>query len=252
MPVTTKIDVKPVIEKLRLTLNDGQQTTVYIMRFEKIAVRPRLVRFESAIRLVEWCRQQHAPYAINGGFFVRSAQIPLGDLWLGGVRQTTATFDKRWSDIRGSLNIGEDYRLNLAPRNKLPRTPIKDLMQAGPLLVSQGISKVTPDMEGFSSGANQFDTDISVGRYPRAAIAMNDEYIWALVANGRHPDEAGLSFDELAQVCIDVGATEALNVDGGASSSLVYDYKLQNKPRSDYELFAQGAPIHSAIVFDIN
>ena len=54
------------------------------------------------------------------------------------------------------------------------RRPRGDLLQAGPLLVRDGAPayRREHDPEGFRAGAVQFDSDISDGRYPRAALGL--------------------------------------------------------------------------------
>lgn len=55
------------------------------------------------------------------------------------------------------------------------------------MLVRDGESLVEPgtDPEGFSAGAGQFDSDITAGRYPRAAFGMNGSEAIAAVCDGR-------------------------------------------------------------------
>ena len=47
------------------------------------------------------------------------------------------------------------------------------------------------DREGFSAAAQQFDSDITAGRYPRAALAIAGERILAAAATAVSPHDAG-------------------------------------------------------------
>ncbi len=60
-----------------------------------------------------------------------------------------------------------------------------------------------------------------------------------------------MTLGELAGALITLGATEALNLDGGGSASLVHGGRLRNSPREEHgaELL-EGRPIVTAIVFD--
>jgi exopolysaccharide biosynthesis protein len=105
------------------------------------------------------------------------------------------------------------------------------------------------DPEGFSSGARQFDSDITVGRYPRAALGITAERLIALVCDGRSEEDAGLTLAELATLMASLGCLRAINLDGGGSTSLVLDGRLVNRPREEHgiELVA-GRPVSTALV----
>jgi exopolysaccharide biosynthesis protein len=87
------------------------------------------------------------------------------------------------------------------------------------------------DPEGFSAASDQFDSDITAKRHPRAALGVADEMLLAVVCDGRASDDAGLSLGELADLMASLGAGEAINLDGGGSASLVCDGRLLNRPR---------------------
>jgi exopolysaccharide biosynthesis protein len=45
----------------------------------------------------------------------------------------------------------------------------------------------------------------------------------------------GMTLNELADYMSDLGCVEAMNLDGGGSSTLWYDGKVQNRPCDGYE-----------------
>jgi exopolysaccharide biosynthesis protein len=153
--------------------------------------------------------------------------------------------------MRGSVHITRDGQLSVGPRGAFPLEPVHDLLQAGPLLTVEGVSVVTgmQDPEGFSSASHQFDSDISKGCYPRAAIGLSRKYIWSIACDGRSEQDAGLTLAELAQIMLMLGAEDALNLDGGSSASQVSGGKLRNRSRGDGISFPYGKPIHTAIIF---
>ena len=133
-------------------------------------------------------------------------------------------------------------------RAAAPARPLGDLVQAGPLLVSAGTIVFDPahDEEGFSAGAGQFDSDITEGRYPRAALGVSSESLVTLACDGRRSNvDGGLSLLELAQAMIELGAESAINLDGGGSTTLVHRGHLLNRPYSTQD---QPAPESRAIV----
>ncbi|HYF27257.1 MAG TPA: phosphodiester glycosidase family protein, partial [Baekduia sp.] len=141
-------------------------------------------------------------------------------------------------------------RATVARRDRLPAAPAGDLLQAGPLLVLDG-AVVEGDDEGFSAGSHQFDSDITQGRYPRAALGVGrDGGLLAVACDGRADDEAGLSMGELAECLVALGAVDAMNLDGGGSTSLVAAGRLRNQPRESHGVvLAGGRPVSTAIVF---
>jgi hypothetical protein len=142
--------------------------------------------------------------------------------------------------------------VHIAHRGALPAEPAGDLLQAGPLLVSGGRSTVgdEADPEGFSAGARQFDSDISDGRHPRAALARRGRELFAVACDGRTHSDAGMTLTELAQALIDLGAEDAINLDGGGSASLVHRGRLRNCPREEHGIdLLEGRPIVTAVTF---
>jgi exopolysaccharide biosynthesis protein len=70
------------------------------------------------------------------------------------------------------------------------------------MLVADGQVVVDDDREGFSAGAGQFDSDITA---------------------------------ELARLLVSLGATDAINLDGGGSTTLVHHGHLLNRPYSSVD-----------------
>jgi hypothetical protein len=189
--------------------------------------------------------------AIVGGFFVRPAGTPLGELSVGGARLTSLPFDEPWAQVRACVHLN-GAGLEIAPFRDIAPTRSSDVLQAGPMLVLGGRPAVTEgvDSEGFSAGAHQFDSDITLGRYPRAALGLGEGRVLAVACDGRADDDAGLTLIELAQLMVDLGARSAINLDGGGSASLVCDGELWNRPREEHGLdLAGGRPISTALVF---
>jgi exopolysaccharide biosynthesis protein len=142
--------------------------------------------------------------------------------------------------------------VRLARRADLAADPPGDLVQAGPLLVHDGRSLVDgEDREGFSAGAGQFDSDITVGRYPRCALGVGDDELLAVCCDGRRSGvDGGLELAELARLLISFGAREAINLDGGGSATLVHRGHLLNRPYSNQDQPApESRPVVTALVF---
>jgi Phosphodiester glycosidase len=248
---TRALGVRPRhLQRHRLALSDGAVTTLHVAAYDLRRTVPRVVRLATPMPVERWCREHAIGEAIVGGFFVRHGGTPLGELRTSGIARPARPFEAPWSDVRACLHvIGGDVAL--ARRDELPAEPAGDLLQAGPLLVREGVPCVDGDVEGFSAGQGQFDSDITAGRYPRAAIAIAPRgRLLAAACDGRADDESGLTLAELAEVLVALGARAALNLDGGGSTSLVCAGRLRNVPREDHGVvLAGGRPVSTVIAF---
>ncbi|HEY1854340.1 MAG TPA: phosphodiester glycosidase family protein [Solirubrobacterales bacterium] len=210
-----------------------------------------MVALEPCATVLSWCEQSGAEHAIVGGFYLRPGGPPLGHLRIGGTSRPTQPFDPPWDERRACVH-SESGRVALAPWQDLAPDPAGDVLQAGPMLVAAGRPLIRPgeDLEGFSAGARQFDSDITAGRYPRAALGLSESDLIAVACEGRADDEAGLTMAELARAMVEFGAREAINLDGGGSASLVLGGALVNTPREEHgtELFG-GREVASALQF---
>ena len=248
---TRALGVRPRhLERHRVVLNDGAVTTLHVAIHDVRRTAPRVVRLPAPTPLERWCREHAVAEAIVGGFFIRPAGTPLGELRTSGIARPARPFDAPWGDVRACLHV-VGGRVRLARRDELPAEPAGDLLQAGPLLVRDGMPCVEGDVEGFSAGQGQFDSDITAGRYPRAAIGLAPRgRLLAVACDGRADDEAGLTLPELAEVLVALGAHTALNLDGGGSTSLVCAGRLRNVPREDHGVvLAGGRPVSTVIAF---
>lgn len=232
---------RPLLERRRLQLADGAATTLHVARFERRAFLPRVVALRPCSTVRDWCERSGAEHAIVGGFYMRPGGPALGDLWIGGRALPTEPFDAPWHEQRACVHIYEG-EVRLAARLDLGVEPRGDLLQAGPMLVGGGrpLVRAAVDAEGFSAGSRQFDSDITAGRYPRAALGLTDRELIAMVCEGRADEEAGLTMVELAEAMAGLGAVAAINLDGGGSASLVVGGALVNTPREEHGLELPG------------
>ena len=153
---------------------------------------------------------------------------------------------------RGCLHVDGTVRHSRRARSSPPNRR-GDLLQAGPLLVSAGRSLIDgEDREGFSAGASQFDSDITVGRYPRCALGISGSELLVVCCDGRRSGlDGGLDLGELARLLISFGAEEAINLDGGGSATLVHRKHLLNRPYSDQDQPApESRPVVTALLFE--
>ena len=240
------------VGRMRVAVGGGARTTLHVASYERSAFSARVVVLERPAPLVRWCREQGVRHAVVGGFLVRPSYSPLGELRVSGDVRPSVPFDAPWRGVRACAHI-DDGVMRIVRRDRIVAEPAGDLLQAGPLLVAEGRSVTVDgeDVEGFSAGAHQFDSDITNGRYPRAALAIAGERLLAVACDGRTRRDAGMTLPELADALVGLGATDALNLDGGGSASLVHDGRLCNRPREQHGAdLLDGRPIVTAIAFE--
>ena len=87
---------------------------------------------------------------------------------------------------------------------------VRDAVTFGPALIVNGNSA---GYSGYGSGLN-----------PRTAIGQRaDGAVLLLVIEGRQANSVGASYADLIEVMLEYGAVNAANLDGGMSSSMVYN-----------------------------
>ena len=102
----------------------------------------------------------------------------------------------------------------------------------------------------LENGAITVSAETEVGRAmasnPRTAIGMIEPLHYVMVvSDGRTGESEGLSLEELAYFMQGLGVRTAYNLDGGGSSTMVYEGEVVNKPTTG------GNRIHERSVSDI-
>ena len=220
---------------------------MYAVRYPVGSMRARVAHFPTPRRLDVWCAENEYGEAIVGGFFLRDPYRPLGEVWIEGRPVEHEPIAGPYGPRRGSVVL-DDGAVRLLERAAAPARPEGDLLQAGPLLVADAavVFNGDEDREGFTADVAQFDSDITVGRYPRAALGVSEEWLVAVACDGRRSNvDGGLSMPELAEVMVELGAESAINLDGGGSTTLVHRGHLLNRPYSTQD---QPAPASRQVV----
>ncbi len=124
---------------------------------------------------------------------------------------------------------GDPLRVSLSvlPSSQDPRwQEVRHVVCGGPRLVSGGVAR--PSQEGFA------DT-LRLRRHPRTAVGVaGDGQVLVVVVDGRWPEHSlGMTLQELAGELKQLGAVDALNLDGGGSSTLVVGGVVANRPSDE-------------------
>jgi hypothetical protein len=121
-------------------------------------------------------------------------------------------FETRWRSRHGL----DDTQLNAS----------HDIVNGAGLLRRAG--RVFTDWRAEGLGASAF-TDT---RHPRTLIGRDGEgFIWLVTVDGRQPDfSIGMTFEELQRLSDRLSLVDALNLDGGGSTTMVVKGQMVNRP----------------------
>ena len=158
----------------------------------------------------------HAILAINGDYY--------GARETGFVVREYKQFRSTPSD-REALVMYEDGSFEVVKESKTKLDTLnnpRNVWTFGPGLIKDSKIAVT---------VNQEITTKHRINNPRTAIGIIDKnhYVF-MVSDGRTSESEGLSLYEMAEYLQSLGCTTAYNLDGGGSSTMVFNGKLINKP----------------------
>ena len=168
--------------------------------------------------------------AVNGGYFLPFAGgSPGGDDYIPQPGQGTDVsgaaihngrivspiepdLDRRvnsivciWGEAKVMIIDGQDC----GPR-------VREAMAAGPRLLK----------DGRRLAYTTFDATYGAARHPRTALGLDTRrrLAWLVTVDGRQPGfSEGANLDELTDILISLGARDAINLDGGGSTTMVVE-----------------------------
>jgi exopolysaccharide biosynthesis protein len=183
-------------------------TARYTLRF---AHEPRRTKTS------EMALKHDAVAAVNGSFFDMDQHFPVCFLRIDSVNLGENTPGKDTINRKyyqyGTLCLGGDSILILktgSARRWEEGLPYPDIMTAGPLLIWHDTLQYMRD-----------DRTFVTNRHNRTAVGIREDgTVLLLVADGRHKQAEGLSLMELQQIFRWLGCRDALNLDGGGSTTM--------------------------------
>jgi hypothetical protein len=104
-------------------------------------------------------------------------------------------------------------------------------LSGGPSLVQNG-----KPQKIRTSPEDPYEFSSMLERHPRTAFGWNKQWYFLVQVDGRQRDlSVGMTLDELSAWLVKLGCEEALNLDGGGSSSLWFEGRVRNNPCDGYE-----------------
>ena len=165
-------------------------------------------------------KENNAILAINGDYYgARQAGYVIRN---GNLYRNT-------SGYRDDLVITNNGEFEFVSENE---TSAEELLQSGAYQVLSFGPVLLEDGE-ISVGENN-EVGMAMASNPRTAIGYlgNNHYLF-VVSDGRTSESAGLSLYELATFIKELGVTDAYNLDGGGSSTMVFKGEIINNPTTN-------------------
>ncbi len=218
-----EVSDEPVIQVETYRVND---TNIYVadilfpsVEYVKTAFAQDTYGRKVTATTSDTAMENNAILAINGDFYGARER---GYVIRNGILYRDTPSDE---DV---LCIYKDGRMEIVDPNTVTAQELIDngawqAFSFGPGLLEDGEILVdTRDEVGLAMASN-----------PRTAIGMIDtnHYVF-VVSDGRTSDNEGLNLYELAGFMKELGVTTAYNLDGGGSSTMVYQGDIINTPTS--------------------
>ena len=214
-------------------------------RFDIVPAADRTLEQTSAL-----AEQRGAVAAVNGSFF--NMKAPYGSanyLRVDGQELASNAYDSyengrpngrstrqtgAVATFKGSLYVLKGDDLARWEQD----IEAEDVVTTGPVLLVGG--------ETEEIVLNDFNTR----RNPRTAVGRRtDGTVLLVVADGRNQEAAGLSMRELQQVMAALGCVDAINLDGGGSTTMVVHGEVVNHPSDNRKFDPAGErPVANAII----
>lgn len=179
----------------------------------------------SKLRCTAFLFEAKQPVPLNATFSLRlKTTVPgVTDIPVALDEVILMVSPERIAEVSASLFAGLEYDFKTRLTGQIDWSTMKEAIGGGPRLVVDGVARVTRDYERFDPSYNN--------RHPRSAVGYtrNGEVV-LLAVDGRMESSKGLTLDELANLMVKLGCVDAMNLDGGGSSTLVLGGAVLNRP----------------------
>ena len=202
------------------TLFNSKQS-IYILAFDdnyfnnhRIAVGYSGAHLERTSRMAE---RAHAIAAINGSFFDEDkgggvTYVERNDSVLSHSQATNHKWAKPDSLINGVLILTKQNRLKILPAKPeqyyATSKEEKLAIVSGPLLLRHSIAQKLPNMS------------FSYKRHPRTCLCKTNNAVLFIAIDGRTKNAAGMTLPEVQTFLKRLGCIDAINLDGGGSTTM--------------------------------
>ncbi|HEY0551700.1 MAG TPA: phosphodiester glycosidase family protein [Verrucomicrobiae bacterium] len=104
---------------------------------------------------------------------------------------------------------------------------VKAAIAGGPAIIKNGqpfsVKTAPPEVRSNYSERSKYE------RHPRSAVGWSPTHVYFVTVDGRQPAlSVGMKLAELAEFMVELGCTDAMNLDGGKSAQLWFNGRLVN------------------------
>lgn len=157
----------------------------------------------------------------------RGGNIPVNGAVLAATGDTI-----KWLSQNAQIGMSIEVETHLSlDRKSVPAKRYTSIINGGPRILDDGKIDIHSEEEGFRWSEDFFNSFVK-SRHPRtlAGIKANGNIIFVTV-DGRDPmNSVGVTFEESAKLMKSLGAYEAMNLDGGGSTTMTVGSQLINHP----------------------
>ena len=202
--------------------------TISVIRYSPRRFSTEIVLPEKLTRLSATATKSGADFGVNAGYWDVTNALPSTFLRIAGEQiAQTVEFEKERVD--GLLCIGR-RRVVIdgckAGEEASFAAKYANILASGPVLIDEGKSvdhnAYTKNMVEASHGKDIGAYYTYVRRHPRTAIGTDKKgRVYLVVVDGRSEGNAeGVTIAELTKICEWLGLRDAINLDGGSSSTM--------------------------------
>ena len=170
----------------------------------------------------------HAVAAVNGNFFDMDQGGSVSYVERGGsVLSRTRDPDQKWAVTDSIINAAlvldtsEHFRIESKEKDQYyERSEAESfVLLSGPLLLKDSIPQPLPHLS------------FTHNRHPRTCVGITKESIIFITVDGRSERAAGMNLPELQLYLQELGCQDAINLDGGGSTTMwIRDRGIVNEP----------------------
>ena len=128
--------------------------------------------------------------------------------------------------LKANLHPGDKLtvRMDIKSSNGVDWTKVRECVSGGPWLLKDGKENIDRKAEDFGSG-------FASARHPRSAAGVTaDGKLMLVTVDGRQAISRGINLPDLSALMKKLGAVNAINLDGGGSTTLSYRGIVVNSP----------------------
>lgn len=231
-----------------VTLFNSAQT-ISVIKYSPKHFRTEIVLPDNLTPLPDVAAAHKAEFGVNAGYWDVRIDLPSTFFKLNGKEiAKTADFEKERVD--GVVCLAKKRRVVIDYCKAGEEAPYaakyNTVLASGPMLIDEGKSV---DHETYTKQLVEAKHGKDIGayytyirRHPRTAVGTDKKgNIYLIVVDGRSKGNAsGVTIAELTKVCEWLGLTDAINLDGGSSSTMwskdfgVINYPCRNR-KFDHE-----------------